>query len=107
MKCGRRATGFLDICPTPTTRLTPAVQVQKTFQKLQKKNMSQLELAAINAKYKETLRQVLNSKPTPVMQQLDNEIKELEQKVKNAPKPMMDDNFLYDSEKKKHRTEEE
>ena len=69
--------------------------------------MSRLELAAINAKCKENLQQVLKFKPTPVMQQFDNEIKELKQKVKNAPKPMMDDNFLYDSEKKKHRTEEE
>ena len=80
--------------------IEPEVQVQKTFQKLQKKNMSRVELAAINAKYKETLRRVLKSKPTPVMQQLDKEIEELEQKVKNAPEPMMDDDFLYDTEKK-------
>ena len=65
---------------------------------------ARLQADTADAKYKQTLRQLFKVKPTPVMQELDKDIKEPEQKVKNAPEAMMDDNFLYDE---KHRKDEE
>jgi paraquat-inducible protein B len=76
------------------------MQVQKTFQQLRKKKMTRVEVDTADAKYKQTLRQLFQVKPTPVMQELDKDIKELEQKVKNTPEAMMDDSLVYNEEKK-------
>ena len=54
-----------------------------------------------DAKYKQTMEQNFKAKPTPSMQHLDEEIKKLEEAVKKAPEPLMNEDFLYEEEKTK------
>ena len=89
-----------NVIPEESMNEGAPMQVQKTFQQLRKKKMTRIEVDTADAKYKQTLRQLFKVKPTPVMQELDKDINELEEKVKNTPEAMMDDNLLYDEEKK-------
>jgi len=87
------------IPPEPITEGGPT-QAPQEFQKLRKKKMTRFELDTAGAKYRQTIEQFFKAKPTPVMQNLEEEIKRLEEAVKKAPEPMMDENFLYKEEKK-------
>ena len=77
------------------------MQAPQVFQKLRKKKMSRFELNTADAKYKQTIEQIFKAQPTPSMQHLDEEIKKLEEAVKKAPEPLMNEDFLYEEEKTK------
>jgi len=77
------------------------VQAPQVFQKLRKKKYTRFELDKADVNYKQTIKQFFNAKPTPSMQHLDEEIKQLEGKVKKTPEPLMDEGVSYEEQKKK------
>ena len=76
------------------------VQAPQVFQKLRNKKYTRFELDKADANYKQTIKQFFNAKPTPSMQHLDEEIKQLEEKVKKTPEPLMDEGVSYEEQKK-------
>ena len=47
-----------------------------------------------DTKYKQTIKEFYKSEPTPSMQKLEKENKDLKQGAKNAPKPSMHEDFV-------------